>query len=302
MFLLFKKVVYYIGWIIKWKIFKKKIPLTCSIILTDKCNLSCKHCIVSNLGYEDPKFEEVKRDIKKLYDRGCRMLVITGGEPFLWKDGNYTLNDVISYAKEIGFFRVVVCTNGTFELESNADYLWVSLDGSEEENDKIRGEGVYKKVMENISKSSHNKIYINFVISKITIQNLENSVEDILGNKRIKGILFHLFTPYIGLTNEMGLDSLERKKAIRKILKIKKKYRWKVLNTFAGIKALEENRWERPIHSSVVINRGKITLCCCREGIYNKEICKNCGCTPAIETWVLEKLKLTAIIENFRLL
>jgi len=302
MTLLFKKVAYYISWIIKWKIFLKKIPLTCSIILTDKCNLSCKHCIVSRLGYEDQKLEDVKQDIKRLYDGGCRMLVITGGEPFLWEDGDYALNDIINYTREIGFFRVVVCTNGTLELNSNADYLWVSLDGLEEENDKIRGEGVYKKVMENISKSSHNKIYINFVISKITIQNLENSIESMLSNKKIKGILLHLFTPYIGLTNEMGLDSLEREKAISKMWKIKKKHPWKVLNTFTGIRALEENSWERPIHSSVVINRGKIALCCCREGIYNKEVCKNCGCTPAIETWVLEKLKPMALIENLRLL
>ena len=30
-------------------LFKRKRPLLGSIILTDKCNLTCKHCAVSNI-------------------------------------------------------------------------------------------------------------------------------------------------------------------------------------------------------------------------------------------------------------
>ncbi len=295
------KLFYYLTWLVKCKFFKKKIPLTSSIIITDKCNLKCKHCIVANLGYKDLAFYEVKKAIKKLFQSGSRMLVITGGEPFLWKNNNYTIDDAVEYAKQLGFFRVVICTNGTFKLESKADYLWVSLDGFPEEHKVIRGD-VYSQVVKNITSSSHHGIYINFTISKINFHNLENSAEYIFNLKNVKGILFHIFTPYIGSNKNLALNSDERNYSIDKLYKIKKRHPIRVSNTFSGIRTLKKDNWIRPIWSSITINQGEIGPCCCRKGIYNEDVCRNCGCTPAIETWVLERLSPLAIIENLRFL
>ncbi|MCK4249997.1 radical SAM protein [candidate division WOR-3 bacterium] len=299
----FKKLIYYIIWMIKYLIFKQKIPLSGSIIITDKCNLHCKHCIVSNLGYKDMDFEEVKRDLKTLYDKGCRILVITGGEPFLWKDKMYDLDDVIDYTKKLGFFRTVVCTNGTIELESKADYLWVSMDGLPEDHDNLRGNAVFQKITKNILRSTHKNIYVNFTVSKFNITNFNESIKNIFSYKKIKGILFHFFTPYIGLENtKLKLTKDERDKVINKILKIKRKHPLRISNTFAGLKALKRDNWKRPTWASVVLNQGELTICCCRKGICDEEVCKNCGCTPAVETWVLQELKPGAIIENLRFL
>ncbi len=298
-----EKFGYYIRWAIKCIIFKEKIPLTCSIIITDKCNLNCKHCIVSNLGYKDMSFEEVKRDVQTLYNKGCRILVITGGEPFLWEDKMRNLDDVIEYAKKLGFFRTVVCTNGTIGLESESDYLWVSLDGLPEEHARLRGCAVYRKIIKNILQSNHKKIYINFTISKLNLSNFNKSTRKILRFKKIKGILFHIYTPYVGLKDEnLRLSPDERNIAINKILKIKRKYPLRITNTFAGIKVLKRDNWERPTWASMVVNQGQLSICCCRRGIADEEVCKECGCTPAVETWVLQKIKPTAIIENLRFL
>lgn len=300
---LIKKFGYYIRWGVGCKFLREKIPLTCSLILTDKCNLNCKHCVVKNLGYEDLSFEEVKMDVEKLYDTGCRMLVLTGGEPFLWKDENYTLNDVILFAKDIGFFRTVVCTNGTFKLESDSDYLWVSLDGDRWQHNSLRNGNVYDKVVRNIIESNHNKIYINFTINGINLQNFEKSALKIMKFKKVKGLMFHLFTPYVGLEKStLQLSDREKDVAIKKILSIKRRYPVGASNTFSGIKALKSNNWERPIWGSIVANNGKLSDCCCRINIYNEEVCKKCGCTPAVETWVLQKMKPFAIIENLRFL
>ena len=295
------KLFYYLTWLVKCKFLKKKIPLTSSIIITDKCNLNCKHCIVANLGYKDLTFHEVKKAIKKLFQSGSRMLVITGGEPFLWWNNNYTIDDAVEYAKKLGFFRVVICTNGTFKLESKADYLWVSLDGFPEEHKVIRGD-VYSQVVKNITSSSHHGIYINFTISKINFHNLENSAEYIFNLKNVKGILFHIFTPYIGSNKNLALNSDERSYSIDKLYKIKKRHPIRVSNTFSGIRTLQKDNWIRPIWSSITINQGEVGPCCCRKGIYNEDVCRNCGCTPAIETWVLERLSPLAIIENLRFL
>jgi MoaA/NifB/PqqE/SkfB family radical SAM enzyme len=296
-----RKLNYYFSWLIKYKLGHQKIPLTSSIILTDKCNLKCKHCTVSNLGYPDRGFIEITKDIKALYDKGPRVLVITGGEPFLWKEDSHTFEDVVVFAKKTGFFRIVVCTNGTLKLDSSADYLWVSLDGFPQDHNELRG-NIYNEVLSNIIASKHRNIYINFTVSRINIDRFENAVEDILTNKKIKGMLIHLFTPYINSDRSLILSKEERGQAINKIISIKKRHPLKISNTFDGLKALKNNYWERPIWSSIVSNQSNIGPCCCRIGIYNKEVCENCGCSPAAETFVLQQLKPLAIIENLRFL
>ncbi|MFH2137271.1 MAG: radical SAM protein [Candidatus Omnitrophota bacterium] len=295
------KILYYLNWFWQCKVRGRKIPLTSSIILTDKCNLQCQHCTVSNLGYPDLSYETVKSDLKKLYDSGSRMLVVTGGEPFLWKNNGYHLEDVLQYAKDLGFFRIVVCTNGTFELKSNTDFLWVSLDGFPKEHNEIRGR-IYDDVLKNIEQSNHRSIYINFTISKINLTVLERSAEAMFKFKNIKGILFHLVTPYIGSDKSIMLSQEERQEAIQTIYRIKKRHPLKVSNTFDGIKLLKTNSWKRPVWSSIVINQGEIGSCCCRKGIYDSDVCSQCGCSPATETSALQQLKPLAIIENLRFL
>ena len=297
------KVLFYLKWGIKRVFFKTQIPLTSSIILTDKCNLTCKHCIVSNLGYPDLRFEEVKHNIDLLYNTGARMLVITGGEPFLWNDQDYGLDDVIEYAKRRGFFRAVVCTNGTYPLVSKADYLWVSLDGSAEAHNELRKDKLYQTVVRHLSESAHKGIYINFTISKLNLTTLRDDVESILGMKNIRGILLHLMTPYVGLEQSLiSLDENERERAISEIIRLKRRHPARITNSFVGLKALQKGNWERPVWGSVVANQGQLSPCCCRAGIYNKEVCQKCGCTPAVETWGLQSLKPTALLEYLRYL
>ncbi|MFC1698759.1 radical SAM protein [Candidatus Omnitrophota bacterium] len=298
---LLHKTCYYLWWTYQCKFHKRKIPLTSSLILTDKCNLKCQHCTVANLGYAESSYKDVIKDIRTLYNMGSRMLVITGGEPFLWEDGEYRLNNVVREAKRLGFFRIVVCTNGTFELKSDADYLWVSLDGFPKEHNTIRGD-VYGDVIHNISQSNHEGIYINFTISKVNLMDLEDSADVVLNCRDIRGVLFHLCTPYIGSDETIMLDEEERNIAINKLQRIKKRHPTKVSNTFDGINLLKSNRWERPIWASIVINQGKISPCCCRKGIYDSDVCLKCGCSPAVETLVLQRLKPLAIIENLRFL
>ena len=86
--------------------------------------------------------DEIKRKHPTIY--------IWGGEPFLYPE----LFPLVDYMKDAGM-AVSVNTNGTL-LAKNAQQivrrkwhaLFVSLDGFEETNDRIRGEGSYKRVVE----------------------------------------------------------------------------------------------------------------------------------------------------------
>ena len=272
-----------------------------SIILTDACNLHCAHCSVAHLGYEPQTYAGVISDVKTLYGTGSRMLVITGGEPFLWRDGEHALDHVISFAKGLGFFRIVVCTNGTFALESKADFLWVSLDGEQDKHNGVRG-NIYGDVLKNILESKHQGIFINFTLSRLNLDGFEKAAEKIFGIKNVRGVFFHLFTPYLGSDKSLILSEEERGAAVKALKKIKSKYPLKTVNTFDGLKLLENNQWERPIWSSVTMNRGELGSCCCRKGIYDENVCAQCGCSPAVESYVLQELKPAAILENFRFL
>ena len=48
-----------------------------------------------------------------MHDLGVRILIIEGGEPFLWRDGAYSLADVVDEAKKL-FFSVGVAVQMVF--------------------------------------------------------------------------------------------------------------------------------------------------------------------------------------------
>jgi MoaA/NifB/PqqE/SkfB family radical SAM enzyme len=256
---------------------------------------------VANLGHPEPRFDEVGADLKMLYSTGARVLVITGGEPFMWTDGARSLDDVVRMAHSIGFFRVVVCTNGTFPLESSTDYLWVSLDGSREEHDELRG-GVYRRVIGNMRRSQHPALSVNFTVSRVNWSDFDRAARPMLQDRHVRGVLFHLFTPYIGFDPELRLTPAQRRLAASRIWRLKQRYPLRVTNTFDGIRALASNRWSRPVWGSVVANRGRLTTCCCRAGIADAAVCAECDCTPAMETFVLQQLRPLALLENLRYL
>lgn len=296
-----KKLLFYLSWFYRCKFKGERIPLNSSIVITDECNLNCAHCSVAHLGYRKQSYRMVISDIETLYYKGSRMLVITGGEPFLWRDAEYNLDNVVEFAKELGFFRIVVCTNGTFPLESKADYLWVSLDGEASQHNVIRG-NIYDIVLNNLKNSRHKGIYINFTISALNLENFEHAAMQIFNIKSVKGIFFHIFTPYIGSDMSLAIDEKLRSIVVEKLIKIKRKHPFKVVNTFDGLRYLKNSQWKRPVWSSITINQGQVGLCCCRKGIYNESVCSQCGCSPAVESFVLQEAKPAAVIENLRFL
>ena len=129
--------------------------------LTPLCNLRCVMCgqrgdkgvLKGSFAAEESK-KVLGLDVyKRLVDEIKRKrptIYIWGGEPFLYPE----LFPLVDYMKDAGM-AVSVNTNGTL-LAKNAQEivrrkwhaLFVSLDGFEETNDRIRGEGSYKRVVE----------------------------------------------------------------------------------------------------------------------------------------------------------
>jgi MoaA/NifB/PqqE/SkfB family radical SAM enzyme len=117
--------------------------------------------------------EEIKRAMTEFSEAGTQAWDFSGGEPLLRKD----IGKLINYAKELGFSTVLV-TNGLLvrrkikELKK-VDVLDISLDGPMSINDKLRGKGVFEKVIKNIkiAKKEGIKVHITSVISKLNTEN-----------------------------------------------------------------------------------------------------------------------------------
>ena len=120
-----------------------------TLIVTQRCNAKCMMCN-SHENPTRPEDEMGPEVMEKLPE--AKFIQITGGEPFLRKD----IEDIVRILiKKAG--RVMINTNGYYtekitELCRNYPQLAmrVSIDGSREMHDQIRGIPIYDKAMETI--------------------------------------------------------------------------------------------------------------------------------------------------------
>ena len=156
------------------------------LILTDNCNLCCSYCrarVFENTDgrydAESPEIEidpnlpsELMVNLDLLYDFLKKdpnpILTFYGGEPLLRAD---LIKKIV---QEAPVQRFMIQTNGLLldrlypSIINRFSTILVSLDGREGLTDANRGEGTYRKVMENIKKISHNG-YNHELIARMTV-------------------------------------------------------------------------------------------------------------------------------------
>jgi AdoMet-dependent heme synthase len=130
------------------------------------CNIACAHCFNSSgpnvRTFGSLTLEQVQAELETAVRLGVKEVFFTGGEPFLHPQ----LIDMLALALERA--PTTVLTNGTLitdrvagrlaEIELASRYtleVRVSLDGyTEEMNDAIRGQGVFRQAMEAVERLS----------------------------------------------------------------------------------------------------------------------------------------------------
>ncbi len=136
-----------------------KQPMRVSFEVTRNCNLNCIFCSVEN-ELREPELtkEDFFSLIDELDDIGIKVLLISGGEPFVSKD---TL-DIIKYAsKKEGIKKIHLASNGTLITPETALLLkenritasHVSIDSSKKEmHDWFRGrKGIFEDAMKGVT-------------------------------------------------------------------------------------------------------------------------------------------------------
>lgn len=143
--------------------------------ITNRCNKRCRHCYQGDYNgteFTIDKLKEVVLQYLELLDEYNKItsknikgqINITGGEPFIREDIWELLDLFKEYDK---YFDFGILTNGSFLNEEIVKRLksykprivQVSLDGSKETHDRIRGENSYNEVIKALKLLKKYNIY-----------------------------------------------------------------------------------------------------------------------------------------------
>lgn len=254
-------------------LFRWKKPILGTIILTDKCNLSCKHCSVNNITGVIYPYNKIKAEMEYLFDLGIRILFFCGGETFLWQDGRMTLRELVKEAKQMGFMIVNVVTNGTFELDlPEADLILLSLDGSRELHNTIRGD-TYDTILKNIENSTSDNICLYMAINQINKNDIREVCNTARDMKNIRAVSFNFHTPYPD-TGHLALTREEKESCCKEISALIDAG-YPVFNLKSAFPYIINNSFHTPCKQCVVIENGKLSVC--GRCIEIDGLCGRCG-------------------------
>ncbi|WP_100065987.1 radical SAM/SPASM domain-containing protein [Miniphocaeibacter massiliensis] len=173
------------------------------IIISKKCNLSCKYCYEGNIDSESDGLMSKEQAIKiaerinRLFPR-LKTVLFFGGEPLLNIDAIEVFCENLKNKKDIEF---LMQTNGTIYtekikniIENNNILVTVSLDGPKEINDANRvfpnDKGSYEIVVDNVKKFNKDRENIISIQSTYT-----KHAEKICSREEIKSFI----------NNELGI-------------------------------------------------------------------------------------------------
>lgn len=258
---------------VKTILFRKKDPILGTIILTDKCNLKCKHCSVNNITAVVHPYTQIRQEMEQLYAMGIRILFFCGGETFLWKDGDKGLRDLVREAREMGFLIINVVTNGTHPLDlPEADLILLSLDGDRERHNAIRGD-TYDTIMENIKHAPSDNICFYMAINQINKEAIRAVCIAARDTKNVRAVSFNFHTPYPD-TRELALSRAEKARCVEVIREMMDQGA-PVFNLKSAFPYLVDNRFPTPCHQCVVMENGRLSTC--GRCIDVPGLCEQCG-------------------------
>ncbi len=281
---------YYIAYYLH-SLFGQKRPLLGGIKLTHKCNLTCDHCPFWKKEKDSLTFEQAVTAMNTLHKQGVRIVIFEGGEPFIWRDGEYTVRDIVREARKL-FFSVGITTNGTFPIETDANIVWVSIDGLRDTHNRLRCNS-FDKATAHITASRHPKLFAHITINSVNWQEIADLVK--LLSDKVKGITVQFHYPYEEGEKDLSLTPEQRITVLDKLIRLKKQ-KLPVANSFACLNAMKKNTWKcQPWMIASVEPDGTITHGCY---VQNRGTiaCNKCGFTAHAEISLAYNGVLEAIL------
>ena len=281
---------------LKTILFRKTDPILGTVIVTDRCNLHCRHCSVNNITSVIHPYKQIRAEMETLYAMGVRILFFCGGEPFLWADAGRTLRDLVIEAKAMGFLIVNVVTNGTFPLElPEADLILLSLDGDRARHNAVRGD-TYDTIMENVARASSDNICFYMAINQINKDAVRQVCALARDTKNVRAVSFNFHTPYPD-TRALALSRAEKARCCADIADMMRQGA-PVFNLKSAFPYLIDNSFPTPCRQCVVMENGKLSTC--GRCIDVPGLCEECGYFFVAEYTLLFRGNFKILLEMLR--
>jgi Fe-coproporphyrin III synthase len=274
----------------------RRRPFLASCKLTHRCNLRCQQCPFAGQAGQDPAYQQVTGLLDQLHQRGDRVVIFEGGEPLLWRDGERGFADIAAYART-RFAVVGVTTNGTLPLDVPVDILWVSLDGFAETHNRLRGAAIFDRVIDNIHRSAHPRIYAHLTGNAQNHRELPDLARYL--SPLVKGITVQFYYPYGG-EDDLFLNWPERRALLETLLALQRQG-VPILNSPAALRALMKNTWRcHPWRIDCTDPDGRVWQGCYVSGRGIVD-CAKCGFSPYTEMSLAFQGNIPAIRAGLRI-
>lgn len=285
---IFKKIAAY-------RLFHIKQPMYGSVDVNNVCNLHCTHCywwLNRKDEEKDMSVDDWRKIINEVFNKQhIFVTTLVGGEPTLRPD-------IIETFCELMPQRICVVTNATFPLKryDGLYFYWVSLDGTEEVHDRIRGKGSYAKTKKNVmdyingptrnGKPAWKDIWITMTINSQNYMTVEDLAEEWRGKVNKIGYQFH--TPFAKGDPLMLPFGDLRSQVVDKLIALKQKYPGFIVNPIKQM-ALMKGNWggvgTTPVQcpSWAILSMdhmGRVKQPCCIGSANSKAMkpmCEECG-------------------------
>lgn len=149
-------------------------------IFTARCNLACRHC------YVVPRFSRLRelpregklRLIDEAAELGIGYIGFSGGEPLTHPDFRELLKRCMEYGIETSVVtNAITVSDDIVRLLSDAETMvYVSIDGSKEKHEELRGEGTWDKTINGLKKLLEGGVFTATIMA-VTRSNYAHSAE-----------------------------------------------------------------------------------------------------------------------------
>ena len=274
-----------------YRLLGRTSPLYGSADIINVCNLHCEHCYwwLNRKENEDLTVEQWKRVIDEKFKKNHVFIVtLVGGEPMMRMDV------VRLFVKEFPR-RACIVTNGTYPIPHLKDiyFYWISIDGSRQVHNEIRGDGAWEKTRKNVldyvksGKKAWKDIWITMTINSKNYKTIPQVIDDWRDYSNKIGFQFH--TPFMKNDPLWLPFGEERSKVIDELLELQAgKYRDYIVNPQDQLKIMKRSwggKGTTPIDCPTwaimsVDHMGREKLPCCIGSAEKKSMkprCEECG-------------------------
>lgn len=224
--------------------------------ITNHCNLACTHCFIYRDGNPNAAPDSIRAEmsdadmletLEGLRDRHhINSMLWMGGEPLLKKK---------LLARGVRLFaRNTITTNGTAPLVDfgRGVHYVVSLDGPEDLNDALRGEGTFRRVLRNLAalpEGFGSTVQVQCVVTRRNEHRLEELVET-LRKLSVGWMTFSFYVPKKDdATGDAWDTNDQRAGAVREVLRLKEAHPGFVRNTRRSLELMLPPECERVIEN-----------------------------------------------------